>query len=332
MIRVSRSPALLLVCCLALVVVCAGCGKKEDIIVKTADGTKLTASDIDANPLALLPGGTLGVINVDAPQLFASSGGAQLLEISKSRLPLPVSAGFVPERDLRRLVIGLYSFQGVDVLGVATGDFNPEAIEDAASKSETTPLGTPLVRVQYAGRVFYVSANIGFVVLTSHTVLFGNETGIRRALDRLEAGRVANELRPEVDTLMRSPGAPVAFASDAANDPQVGALASQLRFFRGMTMLRVIGNFDAPGVNLAGTLTYADEALANNAQASLVELRDNMAAIGLLTSFFGVSNPIAGLDANVVGNSVQMSVAFDARGAATLIELFAKFAGSGEAK
>ena len=63
-------------------------------------------------------------------------------------------------------------------------------IEAAADGSQVTPLGVPVVRSTYAGRKLYTVANFGFSVLTSHTVLFGNETGIRRTLDRIERGDV----------------------------------------------------------------------------------------------------------------------------------------------
>jgi hypothetical protein len=307
------------------------CGGGEDVIIKTSDGVELTAEDIDRNPLALMPGGSVGMFNIDAPSLFASNAGARLLEVARSRMPLPPSAGFVPERDLQRMIVGLYSFQGVDFMGVASGNFNPEAIEKAASASETTPLGTPLVRVEYAGRQFYVSANIGFAVLTQHTVIFGNETGIRRALDRIEAGRIGVELPPEIEAFMRQPGAPLAFGSDARHDPQVAALTSQFGFLSNMTMMRAVGNFDPPGMNVAGTLTYVDQASAQQGQGSLEQLRQGLATIGVLTSILGMSQPIQQLNTNVEGSSLQVSMALDAQAAASLLDTFASSVGANSA-
>lgn len=306
--------------CLAVV---SGCGGGDDVIIKTSDGVELTAEDIDKNPLALMPGGAVGVFNIDAPKLLQSSAGGRLLAVAQSRLPLPPSAGFAPERDLERLVVGLYSFQGVDFVGVATGTFNPEAIEKAASAAETTPLGTPLVRVKYAGRVFYVSANLGFVVLTNRTVVFGNETGIRRALDRMEIGRIGVEMPEEIESLIEHPGAPIAFASDARHDPQVAALTSQFGFLKDVGMVRAVGNFDAPGMNLAGTLTYSDEAAAQRGQASIQQLQQGLATVGILTSILGMSQPIQHLQADVTGSSLQVTMAFDAQAAASLLDTIA---------
>lgn len=305
-----------------------GCSS-EEVVVKTADGVSLSAKDIDNNPLALLPGGSLGTFTLDAPKLFASPAGTRLLEIVRARLPVPPEAGFVPERDLSSVLLGIYSFQGVDFMGVATGNFNPEAIEASAKAQQTTPLGTPLVRVEYAKRVFYVSANIGFVVLTSHTVLFGNETGIRRGLDRLEAGRVAVEVAPQIESLLRSPGAPLAFGSDAEYDPQVTAFASQLPFLKEMSLLRAVGNFDAPGVNIAGTLTYKTPVAAEQGKAALQSLQQNLAAYGFLASVLGLAQPIQRMDLNVVESSLQVSIALDGQAAAGLLNSVADVMGAG---
>lgn len=298
----------------------SGCGGGEDIIIKTADGPGLTAQDIDREPLALLPGGASLVGTLDAPALFASPVGGRLLALLEARLPLPPSAGFEPRRDLQRLYVGLYSFQGVDFAGIAVGDFNRQAIEEAANGTQQTPLGSPLVRVEYAGRVFYVSANVGFVVLSEHTVVYGNETGIRRVLDRMESGRVKNELSPEIDALMRQPGAPIAFGTSLGGNAVVAAAAQQHAFLRDLQVARVIGDFAAPGVNAAATLTYATPEAAATARDSLASTAQNLSTLGTLLGFVtGQAPPLRGFQADVNGHSVQASAAFDATVADHLI-------------
>ncbi len=314
---------------LLLIALASAACSGEEVIIKTADGVELTAEDIDRNPLALMPGGALGVFNIEVPALLSSAAGERMSSMTQARLPVPPSAGFVPARDLQRVVLGLYSFQGVDFMGVASGSFDMAAIDQAAAGTEATPLGTPLVRVEYAGRHFYVSANIGFVVLTSKTVIFGNETGIRRALDRIESGRVTVDLPPEVEALMEQPGAPLAFASDARHDPQVAALMSQMPFLNGMKMLRMIGNFDPPGMNLAGTLTYDDAATAEAGRASLQQVHQNIATIGLIAAAFGVAQPIQKLEIQVIDSSLQVSMALDANAATGILDLLATTMGSG---
>lgn len=320
-------------CASAALLLAAGLGacSGEEIVIVTSSGVRLSAEDIDRNPLGLMPAGSVGVFSLDAPSLFQSSVGGRLLTLMKTRLPLPPSAGFVPERDLERVLLGLYSFQGVDFMGVASGHFDPEAIEAAAKGKHTTPLGTPLVRVEYAGRVFYVSANMGFVVLTSRTVLFGNETGIRRALDRLERGQVAVELPPDLETLLTNPGAPIAFGSDARYDPQVAAITSQLSFLKDVSLLRAVGNFDPPGIQLAGTLTYVDPESAERGRAWLGELQQSVAVLGILAAVVGLGQPIRQLDAKVVESSLQAQLALDGETTTHLLDAFARLVTGGGA-
>jgi hypothetical protein len=311
-----------------LLALSVGCGGGEDIIVKTADGAGMTAADIDRDPLALLPAGATLVGTLDAQNLFASSMGQRLLALLQARLPLPASVGFEPRRDLSRLYVGLYSFQGVDFAGVAAGNFNRQAIEEAANGTEQTPLGSPLVRVQYAGRVFYVSANVGFVVLTEHTVVYGNETGIRRVLDRMEAGRVKNELGPELNALMLQPGAPIAFGVEPGGNAVADAAGQQQAFLRDLSLARVIGDFESPGVNAAGTLTYKSPEAAVAARDSLASTAQNLSTLGTLLGFVtGQAPPLRAFNAATEGTSVQVTAAFDATVADHLIGLSATVLG-----
>jgi hypothetical protein len=78
---------LLVIALLALAV--AGCPKKDEVIIQTAEGKELTAADIDRDPLALLPGGMVGLAYVDAQKLFASQFGQKLLTIARARSPVP---------------------------------------------------------------------------------------------------------------------------------------------------------------------------------------------------------------------------------------------------
>lgn len=295
------------------------CGGGEDVIIKTSDGASLTAADIDKNPLALLPGAAVGVVQLNAPELFASAAGAQLKRIVYAKLPVPPSAEFVPERDLKRLLVGLYSFQGADFAGVAVGDFKPEKIAAAADGTQLTPLGSPLVRVEYAGRVFYVSANIGFVVLTPHTAVFGNEVGIRRVLDRIEAGRIRVEVSPEIESLLERPGAPMAFGSET-KDAYVASLTENVPAMRKLKLARVVGNFDPPGLNLAGTLTYSDEAAAGAGREQWLKMNDDLSRVTTITSLFGVTSPVRQLEITTTGPNAQFKLGLDSAAATTLLQ------------
>lgn len=305
----------------------AACGGGDDIIVKTSEGVGLTAVDIDKNPLALLPAGAAGVLNLEPQALFRSSTGAQLKRLLEARLPLPASAGFLPERDLRRLIVGFYSFQGVDFAGVAVGEFDPVAIAAAADQSQNTQLGAPLVRVEYAGRTFYVSANIGFAVLTTHTAVFGNETGIRRALDRLEAGRVAVEVSPEIESLLERPGAPMAFGSDAGQAPHVTAVTSSIPALRDLKMARVVGDFEPPGVNFAGTLTYPSVDSAESARQAILKVHQDITSVTWLVQAVGLGQPIQHLEVRTKGASVQFTIGLNGTATNALLQQFAAVLG-----
>ena len=99
----------------------AGCGGNNDVIVKTGADKKLTDTQIDGDPVALLPSNAVGIAYVDAKKALASPFGARILAVAERRMPLPPTAGFEPKRDLEALWIGLYSMQGADVAGVAIG-------------------------------------------------------------------------------------------------------------------------------------------------------------------------------------------------------------------
>lgn len=293
---------------LAGTVLSAGCAS-EEIIVKTADGHKLSAADIDKDPLALMPPG-LAVMSLATPELFASRLGNQLVALAESQLPVPASANFNPRRDLERVLVAVYSAAGVDFAGVAVGRFDINAIDAAASRAEVTPLGTPLVTVEYSQWKFYVSANIGFCVLTPRTVLFGNEVGIRRALDRLERGDLTLQLHPDVEALLRSPGAPIAVGASNSNgelDPFIAKtpLASDIR------VVRAIANLDDPGLNFAGTFTYADETAAAVAKQRVDQTFATLDSLSTVGALFGLQKPVRTFGSEVKQTSVQVTVSSD---------------------
>jgi hypothetical protein len=291
----------------------------EEIIVKTADGQELSAADIDKEPLSLLPPG-LAVANVSTLELFNSSLGNQLVALAESQLPIPASANFNPRRDLKRLFVAVYSAAGVDFAGVAVGKFDPKAIEAAAARSEVTPLGTPLVTVKYSKWTFYVSANLGFCVLTPNTVLFGNEVGIRRALDRLERGDLTIQLHPDVEALLRTPGAPIAIGATNLNgelDPfvQKTPLAANIR------VVRAIADLKEPGSNFAGTFTYADESAAAAAKEGIDQTFTTLDSLSTVGALFGLRKPVRSYATELKETSVQVAVSSDTVTAEMLLSM-----------
>lgn len=289
------------------------CSKKEDTIIATADQVNVTAADVDQDPLALLPAGAIGIVRVDAPALFQSQFGQRLLSIVSARIPVPPSAGFDPARDLSTVYIGMYSMQGVDVAIVATGNFHPDAIEHAADGTTVTPLGAPLVKTTYAKRTLYVSRNVGFSVLTDHTVLAGDETGIRRSLDRLSEGRAKHDVPKSMDNVLKTPNAAMAGAFDFGGQPLAAAVVQQFPFLRGVRTARLLGNFQPPGLNVAGSMAYPDPDSAKAGAQSILQVNQMLRSYSFLMTLFGIGNPIQNLQAVPNGNDAEFVVAIDSR-------------------
>jgi hypothetical protein len=288
----------------------ASCHHNEgDSLVVTGDGTKLSSEAIDQDPFGLLPANPIVLSWVDAQAFFASPFGGEIARIAGTRLPLGQESGFVPQRDLKRLVGGAYSMSGADAVIVAQGDFQPEMIKSAADQHAATPLG-PLVHSTYAGNDVYTVRNVGFTVLTRHTMLIGNETGMRRALDRIRDNRLKRELPDWMLRLMDNPQASAILAGDVASQPMVAALARSAPFLNGLSSFRMLGNFQAPGLNVAGALSYPDAASAANGASSLRGLVQ-MAGVMSMLSLFGLGSPLKNMQIDVQQNDVQFVMAVD---------------------
>jgi hypothetical protein len=296
-----------------------GCPKKDDVIVHTGQGKEKTAVEIDSDPQALLPAGavTLGVL--DAQALFNSQFGDKLLELAKRRLPVPPSAGFEPKRDLTRVYFGVYSMQGADVAGVAIGTFDPKKIEAAADGVQTTPQGVPVTKTTYAGRALYTAESVGFTVLTTRTALFGNQTGIRRALDRIQGGTAKRELPGWAGKVLDQTSAPFAFASNLKDNPVPNALRSKLPFLDKVETVSVVGNFAPPGVNLAGTLVYPDEETARIGAGKVAETRSMLDAYTPILALLGIPQPVRKLQAEAVGKEGHFVAGLDAVAVGSLL-------------
>jgi len=93
-----------------------GCAKQETIVTPTVAQHPLTQAEIDADPLAILPTGFVGLLRAEVPLVAQSSFGPSLITFANRLAPLPPNSGFAPERDLDRIVVGFYSMQGADVL------------------------------------------------------------------------------------------------------------------------------------------------------------------------------------------------------------------------
>jgi hypothetical protein len=296
-----------------------GCGGGRDVILRTAAGKEATAEDIDREPLWLLPPGGVGWLHVEVAPTASSELGKYVLTDLQARFPLPEAAGFIFERDVARFSLASYSMQGFDFAGVATGRFDAARIEAAASEYKGGSLAPPLVKSQYAGRSLFTAASVGFVIVTPQTALFGNETGIRRCLDRIAESRVADDLPPWVKELLMTPNAAFSIGADLQASPLTAALAGRLSALRGATTARALGNFDPAGVNLAGTIGHADH---DAAQATATALLQAGGSLNIYGRLFGLGQPIRKLETQAVGNDTQLVLAIDGGAVRILMQKF----------
>lgn len=253
-----------------------GCGSAALVPV---EARRVASRTIDADRFALLPPRILVLADLDLVALFATPIGADVAALVQTLVPLGPESNFVPARDTTRASAGLYAMQGLDFCAVVQGRFDVAAIQRAADARLAVAAGVPLVRTRYGVHQLYTAGNVGFALLSSGTMLSGNETGMRRVLDRLRFGRLERAIPAWMIALAetagtgftlagdfgarsvmmasRRPGSAVPRPGSSPAIPVLEAAASKLPFLSGLRALRVLGNFQAPGLNFAGALTYA---------------------------------------------------------------------------
>lgn len=289
MTEVSRRRALQLAAVGALAL---GCPKTDQSLVLIG-GDTVSAADIDSQPLRVLPRGALLISKLDAAALFRSGLGAEAAKLIANIVPLGRESNFAPSRDVTMIYSAFYAMQGADFCAVVQGRFDVDAIRRAADARSQTPSGVPLVKTHYAGNDIYTVSNIGFAVLTANTIVSGNETGMRRALDRIRVGKLAEDLPPWMrQTLDQQKEGAFATVGDLRGQGAIAAAGERLPFVLGLENVRFVGNFKAPGMNVVGTLGYGDEEQAKAGAAGLGELQQFAYLVTLLSSFgFGGQMP-----------------------------------------
>ncbi len=310
---------------LLLGVLAAGCTKEHNTIVEAHLGEEASAAQIDQDPWALLPAGPVAWAYLDAPQLFASRFGPTLTNLVSRRIPALGEAGFEPTRDIQGVHLGVYSIQGADLVGVVSGHFNPEQIEAAVEKNPVTPLGIQLTKTRYGGRSLFMAESSGFTILTPQTALFGNQMGMRRAIDRIERGRLERNLPEWLTAQLQTGSPPVVVGMNLKDNPLSDATRQDLPFLKGMTTLGVLANFQEPGLNLAGTASYVDEDAARVGAANLEQLDDYLQSMGWVMALFGIAQPLRSLTAQASGTEARFVAAVDGEAVNRLLSQLDRF-------
>lgn len=298
----------------AAVLFCLGCGGKG---ASTGGENKI---DLDSDPLALLPGSAVIVANIDARSLWDSTTvGPQLGAIADRLVPLGDDVGFEAKRDVDRVVLASYATGGIDVAAIVSGRFD-EAKLGAATKTKS---GGAVTKTMYAGRATYAAGGAVWTVLTAKTLIAGTSDAVRGVLDKVQTGKLDRAEPSWVIDTLQTPGAELAVAGDFASQPLVAASigAVQLPWLQGLSVARVIGNFQNPGMNVAATLSYAD---AQQASSAADGVRTVTSWIKLLGPFLGGLS-LQNLDVQTAGSDMQCKFAVDDQTLSNLLALAPRF-------
>ncbi|MDI1430311.1 hypothetical protein [Polyangium sorediatum] len=309
-----------------------GCRGGEQNVVLVG-GRQVDPAVIDRDPVALLPSSPVMLGYLDAAAMFQSSLGPDVGSIITAVLPLGPESNFVPSRDVTRVYGGIYAMQGADFCAVIQGNFDVASIHRAAEARTKVSSGLPLVRSRYADMDLYTAGNVGFVLLTPHTALTGNETGMRRALDRLRTSEIKRAVPPWMIELLNTPNAALALAGDISGQGTVEAATQKMPFLTGLQKVRALGNFQPPGMNFAGSLTYADAGSAAAGTTNLGDLQKLTGFMGLLSSL-GLMGPVPQMQVAQRENDVAFTMPVDTSFARFLLGMLgdvAKKATTGQA-
>jgi len=107
--------------------------------------------------------------------------------------------------------------------------------------------------------------------------------------------------------------------ADLTTQGSVAAAAQQLPFLNGLQVARVLGNFQAPGINFAGALTYPDAATAAAGGQSVQRIAQ-LASYTSLLALLGIKPPIQDMQVKTEKNDVQFIIAIDAQGASGMLD------------
>jgi hypothetical protein len=270
-----------------------------------------TAVDVDRDPIALLPADAVILGSLDAKGFFASENAAsQVSRLVTDLVPIGDECGFEPARDVDRVVLGIYSTQGADAAAVLRGRFDTAKIASAAAAHSATRAGGMISSALYLGHTVYVVDQARFVVLTPGTIVAGTEAGVRRVLERIEAGKVGRAVAPWMIETIETKGAELAFAADFHSQPltAVAIQSMPIAFLSGMTTARVVTDFGSKGAEFDATLTYRD---APGAQSAADQIRTVGGWGKALSMWLTFVPEVEGLDVKTENTDVKLKGSID---------------------
>lgn len=304
----------------------AGCSGKTPTVIAAPPPPPVV--NVDADPIALLPFGSVAVGTLDAHAIANSTLGGDLVALGEKLVPFAKQVDFEVKRDLDHAYCGMYSFTGADVLCVLTGTFHPDKLEEAAGKGISTPYGV-VVTSSYAGRKLHTVANVGFTMLSEHTTLAGSEAAMRRALDRIQVGTVKRELAPWMGDWVTQKEYPVLLASDVTRQSVGKTVSSYLPWIDGVQYVRARGRFNPDGsVGISGALTYPDAAKAQSSASGLASVSKSFFLMSYL-KILGLDPLVRSLEVKQADKDVQFATVLSERDSRNLLRMLASWVGEG---
>jgi hypothetical protein len=110
--------------------------------------------------------------------------------------------------------------------------------------------------------------------------------------------------------LVNTPNAAFALAGDISGQNAVDAATQKMPFLVGLQKIRTIGNFQPPGMNFAGSFTYADATTAASGATQLADLQKLAGFMSLLSSL-GLIGPVPTMQIAQRTNDVAFAVPVD---------------------
>lgn len=288
-----------------------GCGPRREVIIEVK-AKPASSKAIDADPWALLPPGAVLWSHVSASSLFASSFGEEAGVFLTDHLPLSRGLGFDPRKSIEQLHTAVYATAGTDFVCVARGRFDPRDIELEFAEAPTAPHGGAIVMSRFAGFDVYVSAGVALVPLTTQTLLFGTEIGLRRVLERIEMNRLVRTLPDWYEDMLEQP-AEFSLGIDLDAQAVPATVRSRVSFLEGLRAGRLLGNFRDPGMNLAGTLSYDRAESATQAAETMEALVGRMEKYAILFEVLKIQQPLRRFETRAQGRDTQVVLEVEGR-------------------
>jgi hypothetical protein len=256
----------------------------------------------------------------DVRVLFADAVlGPQLNALAQSLVPVGDGTWFIPGRDIDRATVAVYATPEAEVASVLSGRFDVDRLMRATRARS----GAFITSGSYGGFLTSTTGRMTWAAVTPRTVVAGTPEGVHWVLDRLQRGAPEHSLPPWISDTLATPAAAAALTADFVSQPLASASLGNfnLPWIKGMRIVRVLGNLEPPGLNVAATVTYADPSLAQQATGAVLSADRWLELVGPLVG----GAKLRGFTADAQGSDLRCKFAIDTQGLASLLTMVERF-------